>query len=226
MSKKEFLTLLGTFVFSVLSILYSLETSYFVSLLYGNTVTIYSLTIGSYMLFLGLGAILYEKLKGLGVSVLLFTETLLSLVAFFAPLGISYVSSLFIPYTYKILFSFFVLGVIGLFSGIELPLLMGLNESRVSYVIGADYAGGLVGSLLYVFYLLPNVDTVAIFYYTAFFNLFFAISFYLLYTGFKDVKKPLFVVVVLLLGISFYAKAVKESKYYFINKRLSLKVYL
>ena len=153
----NFVLFFSTLIFSSCSILYSLSVSYFLTLLYGNTVTIYSLTVGSYMMFLGLGALMFERLnKKFGMDMLLITETALILIAFFAPLLISYIASMEIEYTLKLYLGFGILSLIGVFSGMELPLLMKLGGENISKIIGIDYLGGLTGSLLYVFFFLQE----------------------------------------------------------------------
>ena len=221
----------ATLIFSSCSVLYSLATSYFISLLYGNTVTIYSLTIGSYMLFLGIGALLYEKFNHkYGIEMLLYTEFLLVLTAFFTPLIISWMSALEIPFNIKLYGSFVLLGIIGILSGVELPLLMGIEKEKIAGIIGIDYFGGLIGSLLYVFFFLPYVNTVAIFHYTAFFNLITASVFYYFYKKItKNTIKYKILCIMVITGIILGLcsnKIIKQTEYYFLNKRLQLKVYL
>jgi len=230
-NKRTLIVLGATLVFSSCSVLYSLAVSYFISLLYGNTITIYSLTIGSYMLFLGIGALFYEKISHkYGIEMLLYTELLLVLTAFFAPLAISWMSAKGIPYDVKLYGSFFILGIIGILSGIELPLLMGLEKEKLAGIIGIDYFGGLIGSLLYIFFFLPYVNTVAVFHYIAFFNLVTAVLFYYFYK--KSLNENInykMIALMVLTGIilAVYSEKIQKlTQYYFINKRLQLKVYL
>ena len=231
LNKKTLIVFGATLIFSSCSILYSLATSYFISLLYGNTITVYSLTIGSYMLFLGIGAFLYEKFNNrYGIEILLYTELMLIITAFFTPLIISWMSSLQISFNIKLYGSFALLGIIGILSGIELPLLMGIEKEKIAGIIGIDYFGGLIGSLLYVFFFLPHVNTVAIFHYTAFSNLITTFFFYYLYKKITDNQikyKMMFIMIItgIILGIC-SNKIIKQTEHYYLNKRLQLKVYL
>jgi len=229
-SKRIILISAVTLIFSACSILYSLATSYFISLLYGNTITIYSLTIGSYMLFLGIGAFLYEKFSKYGINMLLYTETALMIVAYFAPLIISWIGAVEISFNFKLSSSFFILGLIGILSGIELPLLMGLAKEKVAIIVGVDYLGGLLGSLLYVFYFLPHINTIDTFHQIAFVNLITTIIFYFSYKMIADeainYKVIVFMILLGVLMFNFSKKIVKTSEHFFIEKRIQLKVYL
>lgn len=61
-----------------------------------------------------------------------------------------------------LLFCFFILLLIGFLSGCEIPLLTRLlsdrNDNRESLILGASYLGTLLGSLIFLFVLIPKFD--------------------------------------------------------------------
>ncbi len=157
------------------SILYELLLAQTLVALLGNSVLRYSVTIGCFLGALGLGAILCESRRDAGA--------LWSRLAR-VELALSVLGGLAVPlfYLFDVIQSFFYFGggaldhsawvpvlfmvathaviiAIGMLSGFEVPLLLALGEARrrgsTHRVLGVDYLGSLVGSLLFPIALLP-----------------------------------------------------------------------
>ncbi len=157
------------------SILYELLLAQTLVALLGNSVLRYSVTIGCYLGALGLGAILCEIRRDAGA--------LWSRLAR-VELALSVLGGLAVPlfYLFDVIQSFFYFGggaldhsawvpvlfmlathavivAIGMLSGFEVPLLLALGEERrrgsTHRVLGVDYVGSLIGSLLFPIALLP-----------------------------------------------------------------------
>ena len=210
-------------VFSGCSMIYELALSYMISIIYGNTVVIYSMVIGLYMFFLGLGSFFYSKIsEKILDKFLIVTEFLLTLTAFFSPLIIVMASIVFENYEMQLTISFIPVILIGLFSGFELPILIGIYEKNFSKVIFLDYIGGLLGTIFFIFVLLDNFDILQIFIITGILNILMII----LYSLIKKEKKA-FVFFLLYLffyagiGLSYQDQYVKNLYY---QKRLEIRM--
>ncbi len=173
--KKLSLLYLITFIVAACSILYEFLLANTLSLMAGNTVIWYSVTIGTYLGAMGVGAFAKGKFfpKISATNKLFNVEVILSL------LGASAASMILFSHAFSIYLiahywgqlgvaAFFVMGLlmifsIGFFSGIELPLLMDIGNSLKSgtkkisnRVLGADYFGSLAGAMLFPLFFLPR----------------------------------------------------------------------
>ena len=163
-----------TLIVSACSLLYELLIAQTLSLLAGNTVVWYSLTVGAYLGAMGLGAILFRPRAGGSAWGSLFkVELLLSLLGAGAVLLIQLAHSvhLFLSPTPDggSLFVFFGVSLtmtllVGLLSGIELPLLIRIGNGitdggrLTNRVLGWDYIGALVAGVLFPLALVPFVS--------------------------------------------------------------------
>lgn len=160
MSKYRLL-MLTTLIISGCSICYELIISALSSYLKGDSVLQYSVTIGIYMSAMGLGSYLSKFLKTnlfnwfviveIGVGLL---GGLSSLILFLANIYLS---------CYQIVMYFEIL-VIGIFVGMEIPILTRIIEQNennlrvtISSIFSFDYIGGLVGSIAFPLLLLPHL---------------------------------------------------------------------
>ena len=175
-------TLRGVFTITVIlsacSLLYELLIAQTLSMLAGNTVVWYSLTVGTYLGSMGIGAILFEdRVKKSGWGSLYVVELLLSIIGAAAVvlLQLMHGVTLYLhltPHPISLWFffglSFAVIIAVGVLSGIELPLLIRLGndvagETKVTNrVLGWDYMGALVGGLVFPLLLVPYFDLVFI----------------------------------------------------------------
>ena len=149
-----------TVVLSACSLLYELLIAQTLSLLAGNTIVWYSLTVGTYLGAMGLGAVAVgTRVVGSGWNKLFIVELLLSVVGACAVLMIQLAHSLYLFFLASPsggnVFLFFGVSlamvlIVGLLSGIELPLLIQLgndasgNSKVTNRVLGWDYIGALV----------------------------------------------------------------------------------
>lgn len=173
-----------TFITAVCSIVYELTIAQTLSLLAANTVIWYSVTVGMYLLGMGLGAFIGGRIVKHynALSALIVVELLLSL---FGALAVSGVHFLHMLYAYKYVWNEISLGLIyfyggtfllvltiGTLTGIELPLLVRLGSEteagdegvlrKFSTTLGVDYFGSLIGALLFPMALLPAFETFTI----------------------------------------------------------------
>lgn len=173
--KKLNFWLITTFIVATCSILYELTLAQALTAVAGNTSLRYNLTIGIYIASMGLGALVYDKMTAIKNEVNLFLkiEILLSIFGALFPwliLGNDYI---FQSLDYKEIlgyystsvqvwlnvFNYSMIVIIGLLSGIELPILMNLSKNdRPIRVLGVDYLGTMVGSVLFSLVLIPYVN--------------------------------------------------------------------
>lgn len=169
-----------TAVVAMCSLLYELLLAQTLSALLGNTVLRYSVTIGCYLGALGLGAILCGERPANPVRRLVRVEIALSALG-----GLSVVSFYFFDMVHRYIYSTVAAGswwepvggvgfllathalivAIGLLSGFEIPLLLTLGErlrpGSTNRVLGADYFGALIGSILFPLVLLRSLGLLA-----------------------------------------------------------------
>ncbi len=200
-----------TFIVSACSLLYELLIAQTISMLVTNSIIWYSLTIGFYLLALGVGAAAHKNIiKGKeDFIVLINVELILTLLGVFSVISIQGAYSLFSRLWldqvtsgsassanaslifFLIVFAMIIL--IGFFSGLELPLLIRLankfspKEPCTNRVLGMDYFGSLAAGLLFPLFLLPRFDLFAISFLTAGCNFFVAVF---LWAFIMRLKKP------------------------------------
>jgi spermidine synthase len=157
-----------TLVVAMCSIVYELLLAQTLSSLLGNTVLRYSITIGCYLGALGLGAILCSDGRSDTVRRLVRVELALSAVGglsvpafyaldmlqryFVASVAASGAEQMAGPVLFA-LCTYGIIAAIGLLSGFEVPLLLALGEDirprSTNRILGVDYFGALVGSVLF-----------------------------------------------------------------------------
>lgn len=162
-----------TLVVAACSILYELLLAQTLSALLGNTVLRYSITIGVFLGALGAGAILCGRQPARAAERLVRVELLLSII------GAASVPALYLFDGMQRIYwvhdtsdsnigpaAFFVashalIAAIGVLSGFEIPLLLQLGErirrGSTNVVLGVDYLGSLVGSVLFPIVLLREL---------------------------------------------------------------------
>jgi len=150
--------LLSIFLVSLCAITYELLIGALASYLIGNSVTQFSVTIGLFLSFMGIGSWLSRYIKDSLLVVFLNIEIILSAVG-----GLSLLL-LYLSYTYTELYTIVYIlltALIGTFIGLEIPILTriikkyGSIRMVLSNVLAFDYLGGLVASILFPFILLP-----------------------------------------------------------------------
>jgi spermidine synthase len=159
--------LLVTVLVAFCSIVYELIYAEALSISFGGQVVRYSITIGLFLFSFGIGALVYNRLnKNNLVDNFIRVEILLSVLGpmglFFIILLNSYAFEFFYTDTgyYVLLFiSHIPIILIGLLSGLELPLLSDLNNKKTNAfaeTLGYDYIGSLIGTVLFALYLYPE----------------------------------------------------------------------
>jgi len=159
-----------TFILAFCSMAYELLLGQSLSAFLGNTVLRYSVTIGLYMLSMGIGSLMAEgRFVKSPVTALLKIELLLTVTGGFSVIALLVIDSAGLP---PLLFSALahsLIIIIGIFTGFEIPLLMHLKNLETkqseSIVLGVDYLGAFFGTVVFAFVFYPIVGLIP----TAFF---------------------------------------------------------
>jgi len=161
LNKKSFLIFI-TFLVGMCSIVYELLISTASSYFLGNSVKQFSLIIGFYMAFMGVGAYLSKIFKRDLIYHFIVIELLLGLVgAFSVPLCYTYF--LYADFGGFNMFVFFLISTIGILTGLEVPLLTRILEDdyslkdNISNILTFDYLGALIATIAFPFFLVPFV---------------------------------------------------------------------
>lgn len=208
-----------TIVVAVCSIIYELVYAEALKATFGNQVARYAITIGLYLLCLGIGAMLYGKLKGVGsAKAFLSVEMMLCLVG---PLGfffIIWVSSTPIfnlndpsDYLIALILAHIPIIIVGLLSGMELPILADMNQDEAGFskTLGWDYVGSLIGTILYALWVFPNYGLTVSAISTGALNLMAAIVF----IGLFPKKSPKSIVALAFTAVLAYAASIVNIDY-------------
>ena len=159
-----------TFILAFCSMAYELLLGQSLSAFLGNTVLRYSVTIGLYMLSMGIGSLMAEgRFVKSPVTALLKIELLLTVTGGFSVIALLVIDSAGLP---PLLFSALahsLIIIIGIFTGFEIPLLMHLKNLETkqseSTVLGVDYLGAFFATVVFAFVFYPIVGLIP----TAFF---------------------------------------------------------
>ena len=147
--------LLISFLLAFCSLCYELLFSQIISIFIGSTILSYSLGIGVFVLALGTGSFIcdqwFDKTKN--PSRLFYIELALSLIGILGGYVEIILAQLITPFPFflRLLILFIPIVIIGLLSGMELPLLMGLKEKTREklYILGTDFIGMFTATLLF-----------------------------------------------------------------------------
>ena len=159
MIRESHILLFSIFIAGLCSIVYELLIATTGSYFLGDSITQFSLTIGIYMAFMGIGSYVSRWIKD---------DTLLAQFIGFelvlALLGGSAVPLLYFAYAFGLPFQWvsgLLTALIGVLIGLEIPLLSRLMakhytlKANLSNVLSIDYFGALLATLLFPFLLLP-----------------------------------------------------------------------
>ena len=219
LNKKSFL-ILTTFLVGMCSIIYELLISTASSYFLGNSVKQFSLIIGFYMAFMGVGAFISKIFKKDLIYHFIVIELLLGLVgAFSVPLCYGYF--LYADYEGYNLFVFFIISIIGILTGLEVPLLTRILEDdyslkdNISTILTFDYLGALIATIAFPFFLLPFVGIYKSSLFFGLLNILVGIATYLFFQ--KEIALPklkkriFFLTSAILISIIIYSIAVSTS---------------
>jgi len=155
--------LVSVFVIATCGLVYELLAGTVASYLVGDTVTQFSLVIGTYMFSMGIGSYLSKYIaKGL-VARFVQVEMLVGLVGGFST------TALFLAFGEGWGFHvvlYLVVGVVGILVGLEIPLLLRILKDRfqfrnlVSEILSLDYLGALAASILFPLVLVPKLGLI------------------------------------------------------------------
>ena len=155
------LLLVTTLLISICSIIYEWIISAISSYLQGDSVLQFSITIGLYMSAMGIGSYLSKYIKEKLFNKFIFIEMSIGILGGFSSL-ILFLTNIYTEIYILIMYTLIIL--IGIFVGLEIPILTRVIESNESNVrknlaniFTFDYIGGLIGSILFPILLFPNL---------------------------------------------------------------------
>lgn len=163
------------------------------SYILGDGVKQYTLTISLFLTGMGIGASISEKVMKNLIITFVWIELMVALIGGFSSFTMFGMTA-FAPDGTDALFLYLITFTIGALTGLELPILIRkandigeeLNRSTAR-VLFSDYAGGLIGGLLFAFYLRPQMGMVKSAFFVACINLMVAVI--ILYLFRSDIKR-------------------------------------
>ena len=166
-----------SFLLAFCSIVYELLLGQSLAAFMGNTVLRYSVTIGLYMMSMGIGALLAEgRFIKQPVITLLQVEIGLTITGGFSVLLLLLLSTFNLP---DLLFSglaHLLIIIIGILTGFEIPLLIELRNleqhDKELSVLGVDYLGAFFGTIVFAFLFYPAIGLIKSAFMVAFINAF------------------------------------------------------
>ncbi|TDF37211.1 polyamine aminopropyltransferase [Alteromonadaceae bacterium M269] len=156
--RQTFTLIYAAFVAGLCSIVYELLIATTVSYFLGNSVQYFSVTIGLYMAAMGIGSFVSKYIDKDILYTFIVVEAALGLLGGLSIplLYLSYsVEGLFVPTYVALTIS------VGFLIGLEIPFLTRLMESfqslkfNIANILSFDYAGALIATLAFPFFLLP-----------------------------------------------------------------------
>ncbi len=161
--QKRVATLLASvFIIAICGILYELLISTITSYFQGSSILHFSIVIGLFLSFMGVGSFLSKYIKNdLPVWFIRF-ELVLSLVGGFSAFLLYFAFSL-TPYFYGV--AFLLISILGAMIGIEIPILTRIIrqydnlKDALANVLSFDYLGSLIASVAFPLLLLPWLGT-------------------------------------------------------------------
>lgn len=155
------LLLITTLLISICSIIYELIISSISSYLQGDSITQFSITIGLYMSAMGVGSYISKYIKNNLFNKFIFIELAVGILGGFSSL-ILFLANIYTSIYDLIMYVLIIL--IGIFVGLEIPILTRIvekNESNVrknlANIFTFDYIGGLIGSIAFPLILFPKL---------------------------------------------------------------------
>lgn len=163
------------------------------SYILGDGVTQYTLTISLFLTGMGIGAFLSEKVMKRLIPAFIAVEYAVALIGGLAPLLLFGITA-YLPEGSDALFLYAAVTAVGALTGLELPILIRkANEigeaihRSTARVLFSDYAGGLIGGVLFAFWLRPAFGLVKTGFLVACVNL--AVAFWIFWTFRAEMKK-------------------------------------
>jgi spermidine synthase len=160
---KRLVLLVSIFIVGACGLIYELVAGAVASYLMGDSVTQYSLVIGTFLAAMGLGSWLTQWVRGDLLAAFIRVQLLVGVVGGYSSLAI------FAAFTHGDDVTWVVLGLaaaVGTLVGMEIPFVVRLLRREaalrvtVAEVLSADYVGALVASVAFPFVVLPLLGLV------------------------------------------------------------------
>jgi spermidine synthase len=154
---------ISVFLISACGLIYELVAGTLASYLVGDSVFQFSTIIGCYLFSMGIGSALSRYIHRGLVHRFVWIELMIGLIGGFSS------ALLFLAFAYTQAFTllmYFIVTVIGVLVGLEIPLLMRIVREHfdfrdaVAHVLTFDYIGALAASLLFPIILVPRLGLV------------------------------------------------------------------
>lgn len=202
-NKKRIAVLLGSvFIIAACSLLYELLISTISSYFLGSSITQFSITIGLFMTFMGVGSFLSKFIKKNLLEWFLKIEILLGIVGGLSAFILYFTFSLTKNYY---LTAFIIIGLLGTLIGLEIPLVTRIINKQsnlrvtVANVFSYDYIGALIASLIFPLILLPYLGVMRTAFIVGFINLFVALINVMAFKNYIKRKMYYFQIVIFLM---------------------------
>ncbi len=194
--KKTHLIYWASGIVSICGIIFEVLFGALGSYILGDGVKQYTLTISLFLTGMGVGASLSERVLKKLIITFIWIEFLVAIIGGFSSF-MMFGMTAFAPDGTDALFLYLITFTIGGLTGLELPILIRkaneigeeLNRSTAR-VLFSDYAGGLIGGLLFAFYLRPQMGMVKSAFFVACINLMVAVG--ILYLFRAEIKRMAF----------------------------------
>ncbi len=181
-------------IVSVCGIIFEVLFGALGSYMLGDGVKQYTLTISLFLTGMGIGASLSEKVTKQLIVSFIWIEFIIGLLGGMSAFLLFGINA-YLPDGSEALFLYGITFTIGALTGVELPVLIrkadeigvALNKSTAR-VLFSDYAGGLVGGLLFVFLLRPQLGLVKTAFMVALVNI--AVAVWIAWLFRKEIKMP------------------------------------
>lgn len=199
------LLLVTTLLISICSIIYELIISSISSYLQGDSVLQFSITIGLYMSAMGVGSYISKHIKNNLFNKFVYIEMSVGILGGFSSLILFMVN---IYTKIYVLIMYILIILIGVFVGLEIPILTRVienNESNVrknlANIFTFDYIGGLIGSIAFPILLFPKLGFISTTFLVGTINIVVALLIVLKYKNFIKNYKIVRAISVVVLGI-------------------------
>lgn len=208
-SQKVAVLLTSVFIIAICGILYELLISSISSYFQGSSILHFSLVIGLFLSFMGVGSYLSRYLEKDLLTWFIRFEILLGVIGGFSTFLLYFAFSL-TPYFYGV--AFLLIAVLGSLIGIEIPILTRIVREyetlrdAMAKVLSFDYLGALIASVAFPLILLPTMGTMRTAFLIGLLNLVVAMLNLRLFKSEVPQYKPLFtstVTLSILLGVGF-----------------------
>ncbi|HEX3183206.1 MAG TPA: hypothetical protein VHQ94_00255, partial [Pyrinomonadaceae bacterium] len=161
--KRPPLLFLNVLIVATCGLIYELLAGTLASYVLGDSVTQFSLIIGIYLFAMGVGSWLSGFIdKGLARTFVDIELAVAVLGGFSAPL--LFISFSRVSYFYVVLY--FVVFAIGVFVGLEIPLLLRILKDQIEFkqlvsrVLAFDYVGALLASIMFPILFVPRLGLI------------------------------------------------------------------